>query len=115
MLAALSNVIVRSYRDALGRGPTRARTHQANPDLLVCILQDTLTPAERQLLVAGRHEEVRTTRALLIRTIEPQLCDAVAELCGRRVTAMVSGFNPWEDIASEAFFLQPNGDDPDPR
>jgi uncharacterized protein YbcI len=111
MLAALSNVIVRAYRDALGRGPTRARTHHANHDLLVCVLQDTLTPAERQLVSAGRHEEVRHTRALLIKTIEPQLRDAVQELTGRRVIGVVSGFNPWEDIASEAFLLEhPEGD-----
>jgi uncharacterized protein YbcI len=111
MLAALSNVIVRSYRDALGRGPTRARTHHANHDLLVCVLQDTLTPAERRLLDAGRHDEVRATRALLIRTIEPQLRAAVQELSGRPVISMVSGFNPWEDIASEAFLLEhPEGD-----
>jgi uncharacterized protein YbcI len=116
MLAALSNVIVRSYRDALGRGPTRARTHAANHDLLVCVLQDTLTPAERQLIAAGRHEEVRTQRALLIGTIEPQLREAVGELVGRRVMCMVSGFNPWEDIASEAFLLEPDdGDDPAAR
>ena len=111
MLAAVSNAIVRSYRDALGRGPTRARTHHANHDLLVCVLQDTLTPAERRLLAAGRHEEVRTTRALLIATIQPQLRDAVQELCGRRVLSVVSGFNPWDDIASEAFLLEhPQGD-----
>ena len=115
MLAALSNAIVRSYRDALGRGPTRARTHLANHDLLVCVLQDTITPAERQLLSAGRHEEVHAMRALLTRSIEPQLREAVEELAGRRVVSVVSGFNPWEDIASEAFLLEPEGDDAPPR
>lgn len=115
MLAELSNVIVRAYRDALGRGPTRARTHHANHDLLVCVLQDTLTPAERQLIADGRHEEVRTTRALITHTIEPQLRAAVEQLCGRRVISVVSGFNPWEDIASEAFLLEHVGDDTPPR
>lgn len=111
MLAELSNVIVRAYRDALGRGPTRARTHHANHDLIVCVLQDTLTPAERRLLDAGRHEEVRATRALLIGTIEPQLRAAVEGLTGRPVIGTVSGFNPWEDVASEAFLLEhPEGD-----
>ncbi len=109
MLAELSNIIVRAYRDALGRGPTRARTHPANHDLLVCILQDTLTPAERQLLAVGRHEEVRTTRALLISSIEPHLREAVGQLAGRRVVGVVSGFNPWQDIASEAFLLEDDG------
>jgi len=115
MLAALSNVIVRAYRDALGRGPTRARTHHATHDLLVCVLQDTLTPAERQLLAAGRHEDVRTTRALLIGTIEPQLRASVEELCGRRVLSVVSGFNPWDDIASEAFLLEASEDEDQTR
>jgi uncharacterized protein YbcI len=106
MLAALSNLIVRTYRDALGRGPTRARSHHVNHDLLVCVLQDTLTPAERQLINAGRHEDVQATRALLIRSIEPQLRAAVEELCGRPVIAVTSGFNPWHDVATETFLLQ---------
>lgn len=106
MLAALSNLIVRTYRDALGRGPTRARSHHVNHDLLVCVLQDTLTPAERQLIAVGRHEEVQVTRSLLIRSIQPQLRAAVEELSGRPVIAMTSGFNPWDDMATETFLLQ---------
>ena len=55
---------------------------------------------------------MRTTRALLIRTIDPQLREAVQEVCGRRVLSVISGFNPWDDIASEAFLLEnPDGED----
>ena len=84
----------------------RAPAHRANNDVLICILQDTLTPAERRLLLAGRHEEVRSTRAVLTTTIQQHLCQAVEELSGRRVLCAVSGFNPWEDIASETFLLE---------
>lgn len=106
MLAAVSNVVVRSYREALGRGPTRARSHFAGTDLLVCVLQDTLTPAERRLLACGEHERVQAMRVRLTRTMEPELRAALEELTKRRVLTVVSGFNPWDDTASEAFLLE---------
>lgn len=105
MLNAVSNAVVRSYRDTLGRGPTRVRSHQANPDVLVCILQDTLTPAERRLLALGEFEQVRTARALLARAMEPDLRLAVGDLTQRDVITVVSGFNPWDDTATELFVL----------
>jgi uncharacterized protein YbcI len=105
MLAAVSNAIVRTYREALGRGPTRARCHVGNNDVLVCVLQDTLTPAERRLIACGRHEAVRDARAVIARSMEGELRTAVEELTSRRVVAVISGFNAWDDTACETFVL----------
>jgi uncharacterized protein YbcI len=107
MNAALSNAIVRTYREALGRGPTRARCLSTENHTLLCVLQDTLTPAERRLLEAGRHEQVRATRAELARTMEQELRAAVEQIAERRVQTLVSGFNPWDDVATETFLLAP--------
>lgn len=108
MNAALSNAIVRTYREALGRGPTRARCVNSDPQIVLCVLQDTLTPAERRLLAAGRHDEVRATRAQLAHAMSPELRSAVEEIAGRPVESLVSGFNPWDDIATETFvFVAP--------
>jgi uncharacterized protein YbcI len=105
MLAAVSNSIVRTYRETLGRGPTRARSHLGTPDVLVCVLQDTLTPSERSLLDCGEHAQVRAGRASLSRSMEPELRAAVEQLTSRRVITVVSGFNPWDDTACETFLL----------
>ncbi|HEY8584647.1 MAG TPA: Na-translocating system protein MpsC family protein [Capillimicrobium sp.] len=105
MNAALSNAIVRTYREALGRGPTRARCLSTENHVLLCVLQDTLTPAERRLVEAGRHDAVRATRAELARTMEADLRAAVEQIVGRGVQTVVSGFNPWSDVATEAFLL----------
>jgi uncharacterized protein YbcI len=115
MLSAVSNAVVRSYRVALGRGPTRVRAVQASGDVLLCILQDTLTPAERRLVALGEHEQVRLARALLVRSMEDDLRDAVQAASRRRVSAVISGFNPWEDTATELFLLHPEEEEPPRR
>lgn len=108
MNAALSNAIVRTYREALGRGPTRARCLNPDPQILLCVLQDTLTPAERRLLEIGRHDDVRETRARLAYAMAPQLRAAVEEIVERPVQSVVSGFDPWDDVATETFvFAEP--------
>src|SRR4051812_7058292 len=43
---AISNEMVRLYKEQFGRGPTETRTHWAGDDMLVVRLDDTLTPAE---------------------------------------------------------------------
>jgi len=40
--AAISNAMVKLHKEQFGRGPTRARTHFAGPDALVCVLEDVL-------------------------------------------------------------------------
>lgn len=107
MNAALSNAIVRTYREVLGRGPTRARCLTTENHTLLCVLQDTLTPAERRLVAIGRHEQVRAMRAELAATMHDELRTAVEQIAGRSVTTVVSGFNPWDDVATETFLLDP--------
>jgi uncharacterized protein YbcI len=49
ILSAISNEMVRIYKDQFGRGPTKTRTQWAGPDILVVTLEQTFTPAERRL------------------------------------------------------------------
>lgn len=58
----MSNETVRLFKEHFGRGPTKARTEWAGPDVLVVVLEDTLTPAERKLAEMGEHERLRETR-----------------------------------------------------
>jgi len=105
MLSVISNSIVRAYRDAIGRGPTRPRSHYVQPDLLVCVLQDTLTTAERRLLASGEHQRVVELRQSLAHAMQADLRAAVQAATERDVASVVSGFNPWDDVATELFVL----------
>ena len=53
LLASVSNEMVRLYKQQFGRGPTKARTHWGGPDALIVFLEDTLTPAERNMVKMG--------------------------------------------------------------
>ena len=54
--AAISNAIVQILSEFAGRGPTKARTIHSGK-LIVCVLEDTMTKAERSLS-AGGHDGI---------------------------------------------------------
>ena len=108
----LSNAMVRIYKEQFGRGPTRARTHFAGPDTIISTLQDSLTPAERNLAKMGEHQRLRDTRMFFHYASESQFRDAVETITGRRVVAFVSGIDTQQDVSCEVFYLAPQaGDD----
>jgi hypothetical protein len=57
--AAISNAVVHAFSDYIGRGPTKART-SIRDDLVVCLLENGLTKAERSLVAGGREQLVST-------------------------------------------------------
>ena len=58
----ISNAMVRLYKEAFGRGPTKARAQFAGPDTLVVILESSLTVAERNLVAMGERQRLRKAR-----------------------------------------------------
>ena len=56
-LLEIANAMVHLYKVALGRGPTHARARFAGADLLVVVLQDTMTVSERRLAGMGQHDD----------------------------------------------------------
>lgn len=106
LLTEVSNALVRLYKERFGRGPTRVRTSYANPDLLISLLEETLTPTERRLVELGEHERVSDTRSVLTRATERELVEVVEQITGRRVRSYVSAFDAANDTASEVFILE---------
>jgi uncharacterized protein YbcI len=104
--AAISNAAVRIHRDYLGRGPDKARTMIAG-DLVVVLMEDTLTKAERSLVSAGRQDDVLRVRHTLQQTMSPELVTAVEQLCGRAVLAFMSANHIEPDLACEVLVLAP--------
>jgi uncharacterized protein YbcI len=107
VLMQISNEMVRLYKTQFGRGPTKARTHFAGPDTIVCTLEDSLTPAERNLVAMGEHQRLRDMRMLFQAAAETQFREVVERLTGRKVRAFVSGIDTGEDVSSELFYLEP--------
>jgi uncharacterized protein YbcI len=111
ILSAISNEMVRIYKDQFGRGPTKTRTQWAGPDILVVTLEQTFTPAERKLRELREHERLRELRMLFQYSSVSVFCDPVEQLTGRKVRAFVSGIDTELDLASEMFVLHPAGYD----
>ena len=104
---AVSNAIVRLYKEQFGRGPTKARTHFAGPDTLVCTLEDSLTPAERSMVALGEHQRLRDVRMFFQHATEAEFRTTVEQITGRKVRAFVSGIDTEHDVSSEVFYLEP--------
>lgn len=110
MLTEISNEIVRVFKSQFGRGPTSARAAWAGPDALTVMLEDTLTPAERNMVRMGEHERLRETRMFFQYASTKELCEPVERLTGRKVRAFVSGIDTEADgLAVETFVLHPRG------
>jgi uncharacterized protein YbcI len=107
VLAAISNAMVRLYKEQFGRGPTRARSEWAGSDQLVVILEETLTPVERRLVAMGEHQRVRDHRLFFQHASRTEFTTAVEGLTGRRVRAFISGLDSTADLACEVFILEP--------
>ena len=109
---AISNEMVRLFKEQFGRGPTKARTCWAAPDVITVVLEDTLTPAERRLIEMGEHERLRELRMFFQYASVREFCEPVERLTGRRVRAFISGLDTEANgVAVETFLLYPEGSD----
>jgi uncharacterized protein YbcI len=102
--SAVSQAMVRLYATAYGKGATQVKTY-AQDTLLVTVMRDVLTPAERTLIQAGREDEVRSLRDSFQQVMRPQFIARVEQLTGRRVEAFTSQIDPRGDVVVEAFVL----------
>jgi uncharacterized protein YbcI len=87
VLMEISNEMVRLYKHQFGRGPTAVRSYWAGPDVLTVVLEDTLSPAERNLVRMGEHERLRETRLFFQYASVREFCEPVERLTARRCRA----------------------------
>jgi uncharacterized protein YbcI len=99
--------VVGLYKQLFGRGPERARTYFAGPDMVVCSLEKTLTPAERTMVDMGEHQRLRETRLFFQHAREDDFRAAVERVTGRRVRGFLSGTDTTQDLSCEVFYLEP--------
>jgi uncharacterized protein YbcI len=108
----ISNAMVGVYKEAFGRGPTKARAQFAGQDTLVVILECSLTVAERNLVAMGEHQRLREARLFFQYALEDQFRAIVEHALGRRTVAFVGGIDTRRDVAMEVFTLEPIADEP---
>jgi uncharacterized protein YbcI len=110
MLGAISREMVRLYKHQFGRGPTAVRTDWAGPSTVVTTLEDTLAPAERNLVAMGEHQRLRDMRMFFQYATVAEFCEPVERLTGRKVRAFLSAIDTDVDgLSMEIFVLHPEG------
>jgi uncharacterized protein YbcI len=109
VLRAVSNAMVRIYKEQFGRGPESAHSHFVGPDIIMTVLSNSLTPVERSMLTMGEHSRLREIRLMFQHATEDRFRAEVEHATGRRVTAFMSGMDIEADIACEVFTLEPLG------
>ena len=108
----ISNGMVRLYKELFGRGPSRARTYFAGPDIVICSLETSFTPAERSMAEMGEHQRLREWRSLLQYGRATEFCSPIERITGRTVRAFISGTDTEADgLSVETFVLHPPGYD----
>lgn len=105
--AELSREMVRLYKEQFGRGPTRAKTEFAGPDVVVCVLEDSFTPAERRLAEMEEHQRLRDTRLYFQHATKGEFIGAVERILSRKVRAFNSSVDTHQDVSVEVFHLEP--------
>ena len=105
-MAAVSTALVGLHKEQFGRGPTSARSYLAGADVLVCVLEDVLLPAERKMLALGDHQRVRESRAAFQSATATEFIAAVERIVHRKVRAFASAIDPGTDVVFENFYFE---------
>jgi uncharacterized protein YbcI len=114
LAAAISTAVVHVFSEHTGRGPTRART-TLDADMVVVLLEDGLTKAERALVQAGKDAEVLHLRRTFQETMRLDLIGVVERLTARHVHAFMSANHIAPDTAVEIFLMDRDGSAEPPR
>ena len=101
---AISNTIVRLVRENTGRGPTKART-SIRDNVVVVMLEQTLTKGEQNLVRKGREDKVLEIRHEFQEAMREVCMAQIAELTGCSVLAFMSANHIEPDLGAEIFVL----------
>ena len=102
--AAITSALVGIQTEHLGRGPRSASSFHYG-HVLVTLMHDVLTLAEKTLTRNNQTDAVDHIRHLFQETMEADFREAVERLTGRKVLAFIGGNHIDPDIAAEVFVL----------
>ena len=104
MRATISNEIVRLQAEYYGKGPTRAKTYIVE-DLVVVVLEESFTRAEKTLAERGEREAIEHIRRRFQQQMADDFTSVVEQATGRKVRVFLSETNIDQDVSVETFLL----------
>jgi len=104
-LAAVTNGIVKLFRDYYGRGPTKAKSYILDDRILVTVLEDTMTRVEKTLADNGHGDKVREVRLVFQEAMAHEFKQCVRDALGREVLGYHSQLTLEPDLGFEFFVL----------
>ena len=102
--ATISREIVRLQAEYYGKGPTRAKTYVFD-DLVVVVLEETFTRAEKTLVQRGEADAIQHIRRRFQQQMAEEFTSVVEQATGRSVRAFLSETNIEQDVSVETFLL----------
>src|SRR4051795_7673346 len=104
MRATISSEIVRLQSEYYGKGPTKAKTYVVD-DLVVVVLEESFTRAEKTLAERGEREAIQHIRRRFQQQMAESFISVVEQATGRKVRAFLSETNIEHDVSVETFLL----------
>jgi uncharacterized protein YbcI len=104
MRATISREMVRLQAEYYGKGPTRARTYIVD-DLVVVVLEESFTRAEKTLAERGEREAIQHIRRRFQQQMAESFTSVVEQATGRKVRVFLSDTDIEQDVSVETFLL----------
>lgn len=102
--AAVTREVIRIQNESHGRGPRKAFSFH-NGNVLITVLEEVLSPAERKLAGNGESDAVLRMRGLYQRSMGAELRKSIEAVTNRKVVAFMSDNHLDPDMAVEIFIL----------
>ena len=114
VLLGVSSALVGLHKEQFGRGPTRAHTHFAGPDVLVTVFEDALLPAEKALVGIGEPMRVLEARVFYQEATRDRFIETIEKVVDRKIRSFHSTCDPRAGVVIEvAIFESPAGNNGD--
>jgi uncharacterized protein YbcI len=104
MRSMISTEIVRLQAEYYGKGPTRAKTYIVE-DLVVVVLEESFTRAEKTLAERGEREAIQQIRRRFQQQMAESFTSVVEQATGRKVKVFLSDTDIEQDVSVETFLL----------
>ncbi len=105
---ALVRGLVAAVKEHYGKGPDSARAHFIEEDILVVVMRQPATTAERTMVSAGREDDARSFRLAFQDEYGQHLRSIVEEITGRKVATYHSQIMFDPDVLFEIFVFDPS-------
>ena len=111
MRATIAKEIVRLQAEHYGKGPTRAKTYIVE-DLVVVVLGESLTRAEKTLAARGERDAIAHIRRRFHEQLADEFTSVVEQATGRKVRVFLSETNVELDVSVATFLLDGDAAEP---